>query len=168
MSVVQAESVFAALRAIGDVMTPTQHRQEATHYIETCRQDRATVLVMKGMLESPQINNDSTWCFLCLKLFEDCLYLHWNSWEFAEQVEIRKFACTLIDLCSATLSSMPIRTKLAKLISELAKRQYPQLWDSLVGDLLGSWTAPAFSLKAQVGAWAVTAVVLQHSLSLCG
>ena len=145
-----AESVFAALRAIGDPMTPSPKRQESTRYIEECRKDRAMILVMKAILESPQVHGDSTWCFLCLKLFEDCLFVHWNTLDFSDQTEIRKFVCGLVDLCHATLSSMPIRTKLAKLISELAKRQYPQLWESFVPDLLSAWADAGFSLKALV------------------
>lgn len=150
MSAAQAESVYMALRVVGDPVTLPPRRHEATLFLETCRKDRGTVLIMKSLLESPQINSDSTMCFLCLRLFEDCLFMHWNSFEFADQIQIRIFACSLVDLCRAALPSMPIRTKLAKLISELGKRQYPQLWDSFVADLLGSWSVPHFSLKAQV------------------
>lgn len=152
MNAIQPDTVFAALRAVGDVATSLHQRSEATQYIETCRKEAATLLVMKTMLESPQINGDSTWCFLCLKLFEDCLYLHWNSLEYSDQIEIRSFTCGLVDLCRMSLQSMPIRTKLAKIVSELAKRHYPQLWKSFIPDLLSSWTAPNFSLKAQVNA----------------
>ena len=95
---------------------------------------------------------DPTWSFLCLKLFEDCLLLHWNSLDYAVQADWRNFSCSLIDRFHPVLSSMPIRTKLAKLLSEIGKRQYPQLWDSFVSDLLSSWTDPRFSYRAQVSA----------------
>ena len=78
--------------------------------------------------------------FLSLKVLEDWTIAFWGQFPYEEQVQIRTSYLEMLTNNMALFEAdRSIRIKLAKILAEIAKRQYPQYWDTFVHDICCIW-----------------------------
>ena len=86
--------------------------------------------------------------FFCLKVLEDWVSLFWNKLSIDDHIQIRKRILDLL-LVIEQFSEKAIRTKISKLITEIAKRQYPQHWPTFIEDIVKCWQEGSY-FKSEV------------------
>nr|CCA14349.1 exportin5like protein putative [Albugo laibachii Nc14] len=86
-----------------------------------------------------------------LHLVESYLLIHWKSITLDEQIQLRSSLLQLIFTSQSTQSEpVFVREKQVLLLVELAKRQFPQHWDSLLSDLFHFCQVPSEALGIQL------------------
>ena len=78
--------------------------------------------------------------FLCLKVLEDWIVLWWNKLNAKKQIEIKQSILNLLDHANMETLSLPLKTKLAKVIVDIVKRQFPQQWPTFLNDIIQRWS----------------------------
>jgi hypothetical protein len=77
--------------------------------------------------------------FLCLKIMEDWIFLRWNEIGRDEKLFIRSGVMKLLENQSIYEKLPAARTKLAKIIVEIAKRDFPQEWPTFLEEIIQHW-----------------------------
>lgn len=85
--------------------------------------------------------------FFCLKVYEDCLGLLWNKVNDNKRFAMRNGVLILLRNSHKFHDCKPIRVKIAKLVSEVAKRQFPQQWPDFFTDVITTWSTGPASLS---------------------
>ena len=75
-----------------------------------------------------------------MKLLEDWTLVWWGKLSFEEQYSFRDLSLKLLRNIDILRYPKLIRLKISKLISEVAKRQYPHHWDHFIEELVSCWT----------------------------
>ena len=92
------------------------------------------------MTVNTQEHNDSI-RLLSLTLLCDWIKQTWNNLSESDQTALRLHLFQLINSDIGLSGLKAIRTKLALLITIIAERSYPQLWDSFLSDMVGLWVS---------------------------
>jgi len=77
--------------------------------------------------------------FISVKLIEDWIKLWWNKINEQRRIAVKEMIKNLHIGADKFESSRPIRNKISNLISEIAKRLFPQCWTTFFIDIVGIW-----------------------------
>mmetsp|Transcript_14022 Transcript_14022/g.20972 ORF Transcript_14022/g.20972 Transcript_14022/m.20972 type:complete len:1286 (+) Transcript_14022:53-3910(+) len=142
--------VIAALSIIQDSKSENSSRQECTAWLEEFITRSDCVEYLYYILTTQHPAHTPTAQFLCLKLIEDWVINRWNSIGIDERVRIRVSVLELLDNIPIYDNSSPVRTRLAKIIVEIAEREYPQQWPSFLDDIVSQHWSQDHVSKSKV------------------
>jgi hypothetical protein len=124
----------AALRCSLDPQSSSQSRIHAEMYLEQVVQSQEAITVIGTVLSTPTFPDEMK--ILTLSILHRWMKRWWTSLLRNYQVEIRNLILLLVSGCKSHLYS----SKAADILKEIAEREFPQLWPSMISDLLGIWS----------------------------
>eukprot|EP01041_Mallomonas_annulata_P004813 gene4813-9600_t len=130
---------MAAVSSIENPRTPHEQRIAATQFVDQFKQRADCLEYMNFVIMGDAPEHTIVVKFFCLKVLEDWIFLWWNKVDANEQGRMRAGILNLLQNVDHFKESRAIRTKIAKLVSEVGKRQFPQHWPSFIEDLVSFW-----------------------------
>jgi exportin-5 len=133
------EQIVMAIRAINDPATTSEVRRQAGDFCEAFKQRDDCCSLAVQMMSS---ESDDIIRHFALHVLENTLKIKWNDFDANTMEGMR--ACFL-DLMATKMRDMAtekhfVKEKLAKLVAEVAKRQFPQRWQSMWEQLQQVWS----------------------------
>ena len=121
------QRILEAFSAIQSPYSTNEQREGATAFIEELKRQRDCSNYIHHILRQSQSMQPAEYAivrFLSLKVLEDWLFLSWNQFSVEEHLQMR---LSVLDLVNNHMylyeNDRSIRTKLAKIITEITKRQ---------------------------------------------
>ena len=150
---------LGAMRASLSSSTTKEQRVLVDHFLSQLKEDRRCLEIMIHILTFQSENHDDYIRMLSLTILNDWLKIWWNKLSESEQSSIRN---TVLMLLNGPLSKSPVRvllTKLAVMISNIAVRQFPQMWPTFLEDMvslcLASSTTPSSYGEQEISIMAI-------------
>ncbi len=78
--------------------------------------------------------------FTSLKLYEDWILLWWNKISVDDRLRLRITILNTVSSSHPLQHNRSIRFKLAHILCEIAKREFPICWPSLLTDMIQLWS----------------------------
>ncbi|MEN2497218.1 MAG: Exportin-5 [Marteilia pararefringens] len=131
-----ASELKELIRIVYDPRSRNEEKNEALRILDTFKKESKDVLHVGAELIDR--NNHDNVRFFALQLIEHYIKFSWNSINEEEQLSIRSTLLEIIenDILRTENEAPIIKKKIASLIVELVKRQWPQLWTGFIGKLL--------------------------------
>ena len=134
--------LIRAVQAQMDPMSSSNVRMQAITHCENFKEQSPPALGVQCGLYLSQ-NNGSNKCLtgiirhFGLKLVEDIIKLRWNDMSGEEKVYVKNNAMRLMDEGASDILSEDLHIKdvIARIVVEIAKREWPQQWPSFLTEL---------------------------------
>lgn len=129
----------SAVHAMMDIRAPSSLRMEAFSRTESFKEQSNPFLVIQCalLLSKPNSSLDTIVRHFGLKLLEDVIKLKWNEMNPEQKLFVKENAMRLMDEGVEDLLSSPNHLKdvIARIVVEIAKREWPQQWPSFLTEL---------------------------------
>ena len=140
---------LGAMRASLSSSTTKEQRVMVDLFLSQLKEDRRCLEIMIHILTFQSDNHDDYIRMLSLTILNDWLKIWWNKLVESEQSSIRN---SVLMLLNGPVGKSPVKglwTKLAVMISNIAVRQFPQMWPNFLEDMVSlclasSTTATSF------------------------
>ena len=140
---IACQKILDSFATIQNPYSTLEARHTATEFVEELKGQRECaryIYHILGQLDTLPPEHADYVRFFSLKVLEDWTFAFWKQFPYEEQVQIRtSYMEMLTNNMSMFQSDRSMRIKLAKILAEIAKRQYPQYWDTFIHDICGLW-----------------------------
>jgi hypothetical protein len=136
-------NLLGLIGAIQSPHTPHADRVNYTQALDATKNRADLKAYLLHILTTPnQEAHPSTVQFVALKLLEDWTLQWWNQLDVSAQRETRQSVVDLVGVHPELFeSNRAVRSKLSKILAEIAKRQYPQEWPEFLEIIIQIWSA---------------------------
>ena len=157
--------LISALNVIQDPNVSNTTRAQCTEYLEEFKKEPSSYDYMLYILNTEHPDHTPLVQFMCLKLIEDWTTLRWNQCDAAEHIAVRNGVLNLLGNVPLYDESPAIRNRynllymntheitrhrLAKLLVEIAKREFPQQWGHFLQEMVEEHWAENIVSKSKV------------------
>lgn len=156
---------IGAMRASLSSATTKEQRAQVDHFLAQLKEDRRCLEIMTHVLTVQSENHDDYIRMMSLTILNDWLKIWWNKLTEGDHAAIRN---TVLMLHSGPVGKSPVKglwTKLSVMISNIAVRQFPQMWPSFLDDMVSvcvsSTTTPTY------GEQEIAIMVIEFTASDC-
>ena len=156
---------IGAMRASLSSATTKEQRAQVDLFLAQLKEDHRCLEIMTHVLTVQSENHDDYIRMMSLTILNDWLKIWWNKLTESDQSAIRN---TVLMLLSGPVGKSPVKglwTKLSVMISNIAVRQFPQMWPSFLDDMVSvcvsSSTTPTF------GEQEIAIMVIEFTASDC-
>lgn len=156
---------IGAMRASLSSATTKEQRAQVDHFLAQLKEDRRCLEIMTHVLTVQSENHDDYIRMMSLTILNDWLKIWWNKLVEGDHAAIRN---TVLMLLSGPVGKSPVKglwTKLSVMISNIAVRQFPQMWPSFLDDMVSvcvsSTTTPTY------GEQEIAIMVIEFTASDC-
>ena len=156
---------IGAMRASLSSATTKEQRAQVDHFLAQLKEDRRCLEIMTHVLTVQSENHDDYIRMMSLTILNDWLKIWWNKLSESDHAAIRN---TVLMLLSGPVGKSPVKglwTKLSVMISNIAVRQYPQMWPSFLDDMVSMCVSS--STTRTFGEQEIAIMVIEFTASDC-
>ena len=127
--------ILAAVEAQGNPLTPADVRRRAHDLCEAFKRRPDSVECALFLLNHPPAQASDGACHFAMHVLQVAIRHRWNAWPDSAKLQLRD---SLLQLAAAVGRPRArfLREKHARLLAEVAKREFPQRWPEFLGTLL--------------------------------
>lgn len=142
---VSLEGVISAISTSLNSFALSHDRRDAENYLNQIKKTNSKDIfqLLLQILLSTQTQYHDSILQLVLSLVSDWIQIWWNHLQSSDHEYIRNTMLQLI-FNQRIVNFKVMRNKLSVIISNIAKRQFPQQWETFITDMISIWTQYAF------------------------
>jgi hypothetical protein len=139
------QCTLEALRCILHPKSSREVRIESEQFIAKLKESQEFSMVLMSLLSVDGFEEGVY--VLMLTLLHDWIRMWWSKIPMESQVEIRTILSHLVSQCNSRTYGGNYNSKLASILAEIAERQFPQHWTSMIEDFMTLWREAGFNVQ---------------------